>query len=151
MRRALLFSGAILALFLGPATAQSLEVREDLNWIEGIYATPDGCAKMKARVAAGEPRSFANAVSYLTKDGFTDGWEGSCDFHAVFVRGDFATAQSICQEGASVSFTQFLFSREQVDSERADIYVFYDESSNADPATIQPEGELHRWCEVHPQ
>ena len=69
-------AGALMALAIAVAQARTVG-----GFIDGTYATKEGCAKL-AKLAAGKPRNVETVPETLTKDGFQS-WEGSCEFTQV--------------------------------------------------------------------
>ena len=131
-----------IAFALLASTAASVELRDDLPFIEGRYATPTDCKFLQAFEAKGEGRSLNNSAWHLTSTGFTDGWEQSCSFHAVFIRGKTATAQSICVAGAETVLKSYLLELQDAPKEHPDIYVY----EEAGAVGADPQGTQYSWC-----
>ncbi len=66
---------------------------------DGTYATPEGCAKLKA-IAAGGPKNISTTPETLTASGFS-GWEFGCGFTSVkeVVKGRKWVGKAACSEG----------------------------------------------------
>lgn len=66
----------------------------------GVYATKDGCAKLKALEAGGD-RNAGTVPDTLSADGFS-GWEGACTFRSIIetTPGRVWKASMDCHEGA---------------------------------------------------
>ena len=139
MRRTLMLAG--LSVWL-PIVASAVELRDDLPFIDGRYATPTDCKFLQEFEAKGEERSLNNAAWHLTSKGFTDGWEQSCEFHAVFIRDKSATAQTICVAGAETWIKNYLFELQDSPPQHPDIYVF----EGMDAPDADREGTQYSWC-----
>lgn len=132
---------AITLASVGSA-AFAIELREDLPFVKGRYATTEDCKILQSFEAKGEKPNLQNAAWHLTSEGFTDGWEQACSFHAVFVRGTAATAQAICSAGADTTLKSYLFFLQDMPKDHPDIYVHEEEgASGADTQGVQ-----YSWC-----
>lgn len=105
MRRTFVAACALLAM-VGPAAA-----KEKARFIDGTYATEDGCRKLKA-IAAGTPRNVETVPDVLDEDGFK-GWEGVCEFTQVLEHeaGRVWVGLMVCSEGMTIVPQTYVFIR----------------------------------------
>ena len=77
----------------------------------GIYATQDGCEKLKA-LAAGGDKNVGTVPETLTEDGFSS-WEGTCTFKSFTEKekGRMWSAAMDCAEGATEGPESDVFER----------------------------------------
>lgn len=89
-----------LALMVLPA---SLLAKEKASFIEGTYATVEGCKKLAA-IDAGGPRNVETVPEVLSADGFKS-WEGACEFTKVFEHepGRVWLGLLVCSEGSKIA------------------------------------------------
>ena len=132
--------GIIIALL--PAAIEAVEVRNDLPFAEGRYAQKADCDVLQKSEKKGESRNLHNAAWHLTKDGFSDGWEQYCSFHAVFVRDNSATATAVCGEGSLTTLADYYFQLEDQPAGNPDITVF----RKGDDTTEGQQGVTYCWC-----
>ncbi|MGD9667872.1 MAG: hypothetical protein AB7U75_02335 [Hyphomicrobiaceae bacterium] len=94
------FLAIALVLMFAPAGALG---KEKASFIEGTYATEEGCKKLAA-IEEGGPRNVETAPEVLTADGFK-GWEGSCEFTKVLEHepGRVWLGFMVCMEGATIA------------------------------------------------
>lgn len=100
-----LLSAACLALAAAPATA---DVK--IPFIgAAVYATKEGCEKLKALAAGGE-KNVATVPEFLTEDRF-GGWEGGCTFASLTETqaGRAWEVQKTCFEGEDETQTTDIF------------------------------------------
>lgn len=83
--------------------------KEKAAFIEGTYATQEGCDKLDA-LAGGKPRSVESVPDVLTSDGFK-GWEGACEFTKVYEHeaGRVYIGLMFCGEGATLAPQTYAF------------------------------------------
>jgi len=74
-----------LALLLSIATASAAEPVK-ASFLDGVWATEDGCIK-QAALDAGADRNVESVPETLTADGYHM-WEGSCTFASVAGNGE---------------------------------------------------------------
>ncbi|MCB1519193.1 MAG: hypothetical protein KDJ37_01305 [Hyphomicrobiaceae bacterium] len=124
---------AILAAVLLPA--DRVLAKDKASFIDGSYATEEGCAKLKA-LAAGTPRSVETVPEVLTAEGFK-GWEGSCEFTKIYEHdpGKSWVAVLFCVEGATMTPLTYAFARN-------------DDGTIEVGGGSEPEPELFRKCDA---
>lgn len=96
----------LFALILLPVDVLA---KEKADFIQGTFATEEGCKKLAA-IEAGGPRTVETAPEVLTEDGFK-GWEGACEFTRVFEHepGRVWLGLMVCSEGAVVAPQSMVF------------------------------------------
>ncbi len=89
-----------LALMVAPVGALA---KEKASFIDGTYASAEGCKKLAA-IEAGGPRTVESVPEVLTADGFKS-WEGACEFTKVFEHEPGAKwlGFMVCSEGAIIT------------------------------------------------
>ncbi len=94
---ALMFALAMLGVTATPSSAQ--ETATFLG--TGLYATAEGCGKLKA-LAAGGDRNISTVPETMTEKGF-DGWEHGCTFKSIAesAPGKSWKVVTACEEGES--------------------------------------------------
>jgi len=135
-----------LGIFISllPVAIEAVEVRDDLSFVKDRYAQQSDCATLQSSEKNGEQRSLNNAAWHLTKDGFSDGWEQYCTFHAVFMRDDTATATAICGEGAETTMEHFYFEQEKQSVKHPELYVY----RKGDDTPEGRQGIAYSWCPI---
>lgn len=96
---AAVWRGALVALaFAG--TADSANAAEKAAFVEGVWATEEGCAKLAA-LGTGTARSVETVPETLTADGYQT-WEGGCTFTSIeeTEKGRAWTVKTSCFESA---------------------------------------------------
>ena len=122
--------GIVFALY--PVAISAVEVREDLSFVKGRYATEADCATLQAFEKKGQAVSLENSAWHLTATGFSDGWENSCQFHAIFERDTSATVQAVCVAGAEVWPKLFYLAADDSGEQLPAIWVHEDTPGNED-------------------
>ena len=74
--------GCLAVALALPALPGGALAKDRAIFIEGTYASKEGCQKLAA-IEAGTPRNVETVPEVLTADGFK-GWEGACEFTKVF-------------------------------------------------------------------
>lgn len=99
MKRVTYPIAALAAMFI-PAGALA---KEKASFIEGTYASEEGCRKFAA-IEAGTPRTVETVPEVLTADGFRS-WEGACEFTKVLEHepGRMWLGFMVCSEGAIIT------------------------------------------------
>lgn len=89
----------VAVVLLGAMCAPALAGKK-ANFINGTFATADGCKKLDA-LAAGAARNVGTVPETLTADGFQS-WEGGCTFTSIKqkVKGRKWVARMACGEAA---------------------------------------------------
>ncbi|PCH48416.1 MAG: hypothetical protein COC23_00130 [Hyphomicrobiales bacterium] len=126
-----------------PVSTYAVEMRDDLSFITGRYASPENCKKLQAIDRKGGPKTIADYFWHLTPQGFSDGWEASCQFHVVFQRDRTATAQSICVEGAHTSIDWKYFELHESKTSHPDLIIYPGSEGGGDSSM----GESYVYCE----
>ncbi|MCB1515492.1 MAG: hypothetical protein KDJ18_11955 [Hyphomicrobiaceae bacterium] len=123
---------AAVALVLA---AMPVAAKEKAQFIDGTYATEDGCAKLAA-IAAGTPRNVETVPEVLDAEGFK-GWEGACEFTHVFEHdpGRVWVGLMVCSEGQTIAPQTYVFIRGEDDSLEV-------------AASGQDEPELYKRCDA---
>jgi hypothetical protein len=89
---------ACLLLTVGAAGARAADTVQ-ASFIEGVWATEDGCKKQVA-IDAGGDRNVETVPETLTADGYKM-WEGSCTFTSIAKTGNGTwTVKTACGEEA---------------------------------------------------
>ena len=132
--------GLVLALI--PVSLEALEMRENVPFVEDRYATEANCKLLKAFDRAGGDHTKAISPWHLTSTGFTDLWESECSFHAVFVRGNEATAHAVCTFSAETYTRLYYIHKTDQPADHPDIDVYTDENDKSSDG----QGERYIWC-----
>ena len=133
-----------LALVFVPSTISAVEVLDTLPFAKGRYAIESDCKHLQEFEAKGESFNLENSAWHLESGGFTDGWESSCTFHAVFLKDNRATAHAVCISGAQSWPRLYLLEKEERGDETADIIVWSGEDTNNPDNNLQ--GDVYSWC-----
>ncbi len=106
----------LIAMLVLCASSLSVFAKETATFIEGTYATAEGCSMLK-KLANGTARTISTVPDTLDKNGF-HGWEGGCEFTKVFehMPGKVWTGLMYCVEGAKVSAPNIVFVRDEDDN-----------------------------------
>lgn len=90
----------VTLLVLLPA---GVSAKEKASFIEGTFATDEGCKKLAA-IDAGAPRTVESVPEVLVAEGFKS-WEGACEFTKVFEHdpGRVWLGFMVCSEGAIIT------------------------------------------------
>lgn len=103
---------SLLALpFVLVAQSSLAAATEKASFIEGTYATDEGCRKL-ALLEAGTEKSIETVPEVLTNEGFK-GWESACTFTKVFEHepGKSWIALLLCREGETMTPLTYAFAR----------------------------------------
>jgi len=101
----------LIALLLASASVAGAQEPSGTFIGSGIFATGEGCTKLKA-LEAGKERSGETVPETLTVEGFQT-WEGGCTFASVkeTEKGKSWTARMICGEELEASSEIDIFTR----------------------------------------
>lgn len=90
-------------------TPVALQAKESASFLQGTYATEEGCQKLQA-LAAGTQPSLETVPDTLTANGFKS-WEGSCEFTKIYEHepGKVFLGLMFCVEGQTLTPVNFVF------------------------------------------
>lgn len=136
--------GVLAAIVTVSMDVHAVEMREDLSFISGRYASADNCKKLQAVDRKGGPSKIDDYFWHLTPKGFSDGWEASCSFHVVFQKRRTATAQSVCIEGAHSSTDWKYIELHESKTSHPDLIIYPGSESGGDSSM----GETFIYCPI---
>lgn len=102
---------SILCAVLLCAGTTTAGAAEKAGFIDGTYATDEGCKKL-ALIEAGTERSIETVPEVLTDEGFK-GWESSCTFTKIFEHdpGKSWVALLMCVDGPTMTPLTYAFAK----------------------------------------